>query len=81
VSGEYESRRPVLSVKGIALIGSDGADPLREYMATLAGSPVVENVTMGSTRATEIEGRAARSFSMKLQLRSGSDLASVVEGE
>lgn len=81
VSGEYESRRPVLSVKGIALIGADGADPLRGYMATLAGSPVVENVTMGSTRATEIEGRAARSFSMKLQLRSGSDLASVVEGE
>lgn len=71
VAGSYsdQGKSAVLTLSGTAYPGTGRADTLTEFVAKLGKSPVVNNVKIVSTHASEVSGVEAKSFIVSVQLR------------
>ncbi|MBL8760315.1 MAG: hypothetical protein JNL50_03350 [Phycisphaerae bacterium] len=59
-----------LNLKGIVFLDQGAqVDPLSQFIESLQRSPLVAGVEVGATRRLEIEGRAAKQFSISAQVR------------
>jgi hypothetical protein len=58
------------SLKGIVFLDQNSqVDPLSQFIESLQRSPLVAGVEVGATRRIEVEGRAAKQFSVSAQVR------------
>ncbi|NUQ52880.1 MAG: hypothetical protein HUU19_09315 [Phycisphaerales bacterium] len=58
------------SLKGIVFLDQNSqVDPLSQFIESLQRSPLVAGVEVGATRRIEVEGRAAKQFSISAQVR------------
>lgn len=58
------------NLKGIVFLDTNGqVDPLSQFIEQVQRSPLVAGVEVGATRRIEVEGRAAKQFSISAQVR------------
>lgn len=59
------------SLKGIVFLDqASQVDPLSQFIEAVQRSPLVSGVEVGATRRIEVDGRAAKQFSLNAQIRS-----------
>lgn len=58
------------NLKGIVFIDQNAQiDPLSQYIEAMQHSPLIAGVEVGATRRIEVDGRAAKQFSLSAQVR------------
>lgn len=70
VAGSYgPDKTPVLTLGGTAYPSRNGPDSLTDFVSRVSKNPVISNVKIVSTLATEVSGVEAKSFTISVQLR------------
>jgi hypothetical protein len=70
IAGSYApDKTPLLTLSGTAYPKRNGPDSLTDFVSRVSKNPVVANVKIVSTQATEVSGVEAKSFIVSVHLR------------